>query len=96
VQNYPIKALVDRLTLWFVPMVLALASGHSDGLADLGAGTGATLCAGGWGLRSDHRVPLRDGISNTDLNHGGYRPCRLRWGSCFAKAMPCSFWQVLM
>ena len=52
-----------------------LGLGHSDGLADLGTGTGTAICAGGWGLRSDHCVPLRDGIGNTDLNHGGHRPC---------------------
>ena len=39
-----------------------LGLGHCDSLAYLGAGTGTALCAGRWGLRSDHRVPLRDGI----------------------------------
>ena len=71
----PIKALVDRLTLMVRADGFGLGLGHSDGLADLGAGTGAALCAGGGGLRSDHRVPLRDGVGNTDVNHGGHRPC---------------------
>ena len=69
----PIQALVDRITLWFVPAVMGIAAlavlvwlvfGPDPVLAH-------ALVAGVVG--ADHRLPLCDGSGDADLDHGRHR-----------------------
>ena len=73
-SKLPIQALVDRVTAWFVPAVIAAAAltflvwliFGPEPAADLRAGE----CRGG----ADHRLPLRHGTCDTDLDHGRHGP----------------------
>ena len=72
----PIQGLVDRITLWFVPAVMAFAALTVFGLAAGRAVTRPVLCDGRRCFGPDHRLPLRDGARYTDLDHGGHRARR--------------------
>ena len=71
----PIQRLADQVAGWFVPAVLAVAA-----LAFLAwwirAGAVRQLCPGGGGLGADHRLPMRAGPGDADVDHGRRGPRR--------------------
>ena len=71
----PIQALVDKVTAWFVPAVIAVAAltfvlWFWFGLALV------ELCVDPDGRRADHRLPLRHGACHANLDHGRHRTRR--------------------
>jgi Au+-exporting ATPase len=69
----PIQAMVDRVTMWFVPAVMAVAALTFVVWLAFRPVPRAELCAGERGGGADHRLPLRDGAGDADLDHGGHR-----------------------
>ena len=73
-SKLPIQALVDRVTAWFVPAVIAAAALTFLVWLIFGPEPAVTFalveCRGG----ADHRLPLRHGTCDTDLDHGRHGP----------------------
>ena len=61
---------------YFVPAVVLVAALAFVGWLLLGPGAGAGLCPGRGGLGADHRLPLRAGAGDADVDHDGDRPRR--------------------
>ena len=72
----PVQGLVDRITLWFVPAVIAVAALTVLGVVCLRPGAVAAAGTGRRCLSADHRLSLRHGAGDTDLDYGGHRPRR--------------------
>jgi cation transport ATPase len=71
-SKLPIQAMVDKVTAWFVPAVIA-SPPHLPRLAGLRPRAGADLRPRQCGGRAHHRLPLRDGARHPDLDHGRHR-----------------------
>ena len=69
----PIQALVDKVTGWFVPAVIAVAL-LTFALWLLLAPRRVEPCTRRHGRRADHRLPLRHGPRDADFDPGRYRP----------------------
>ena len=96
-SKLPIQALVDRITAWFVPAVMAAAFATFVVWYHVRARAGAHLRPRQRRGRSDHRLPLRHGPGDADLDHGGHRqggrtghPVPQGRGAADACAMPTS------
>ena len=77
----PIQALADKVVLWFVPAIIAIALSRrrpvampNRGLAGGGPVPRAQPCAGGGRVGADHRLPLRHGSGDAHVDHGRHRP----------------------
>ena len=70
----PVQALVDKVTLYFVPTVMAVAALTVAVWLAFGAGLNLALVAGV--SVSDYRLPLRDGAGHANICHGGHGPRR--------------------
>ena len=73
-SKLPIQAVVDRVTRWFVPAVLALALLTVAAWLAPRAGPGARARQRRRGAH--HRLPLRDGPGDAGLHPGRHRPGR--------------------
>ena len=85
----PIQAMVDRVTQWFVPAVMAAATLTFFRLAGVRPTPRARPRPGERGQRPDHRLPLRNGFGDSRFDHGRNRPRRGPWRACFARARRC-------
>ena len=70
----PIQRLADVTSAYFVPAGRGICADHGRGLGDLGSRAEVGLCAGQRCGGLDYRLPLRIGISDADVDHGGDRP----------------------
>ena len=73
-SKLPIQALVDRVTAWFVPAVIAAAALTFLVWLIFGPEPAADLRAGERRRGADHRLPLRHGPCDADLDHGRHGP----------------------
>jgi Cu+-exporting ATPase len=74
-SKLPIQALVDKITMWFVPAVMAAAL-LTFVVWLIWGPIRAELCAGQCRGRAHHCLPLRHGAGHADFHHGGHRPRR--------------------
>ena len=77
----PIQGLVDRVSGWFVPAVVAVALVAFVLWAIFGPPPRAGPCAGRRGLGADHRLSLRARPGDADVDHGR-RPGAARRRAC--------------
>ena len=77
----PIQALADTVAGWFVPAVHRRGDIHVHRVVRARAGAGARVRAGQRGRGADHRLPLRAGAGDADVDHGR-RPGAARAPAC--------------
>ena len=82
----PVQRLADVVAAYFVPAVIAIAVVTALAWGFFGPGAATRLRAGQRGRGADHRLPLRGGPRDADLDHGGDGPGRARTACC--SAMP--------
>jgi hypothetical protein len=66
----PIQRMADTVSGYFVPAVLGIAICRLHRLGDLGACARAGLCPDRSRLGRHHRMPVRTGIGDADVDHG--------------------------
>ena len=84
-SKLPIQPLVDRVTAWFVPAVMAVAALTFAVWLIFGPEPAADLRARERRRGADHRLPLRHGACDADLDHGRHRPRGAELGILFRK-----------
>ena len=72
-SKLPVQALVDKITLWFVPAVMGAGGAGRSCLVPGRPRFCPAPRAGGGNFGPDHRLPLRNGAGNA-----GFHPCRHR------------------
>jgi Cu+-exporting ATPase len=84
-SKLPVQALVDRVTLWFVPVVMAVA-----GLTTVIwlVASGDVARHGGGRQCADHRLPLRDGVGGAGLDPGRHGARGGTWRAVPARRGP--------
>ncbi len=70
----PIQRLVNRVAAYFVPAVLLISCHYFRGLARIRAFAASRASAGQRRGRAYHRLPMRLGPGDADVDHGGHRP----------------------
>ncbi|SUG67622.1 Heavy metal translocating P-type ATPase [Salmonella enterica subsp. enterica] len=75
-SKLPIQAVVDKVTLWFVPMVMLIAALTFVVWLAFGPSPALTFALINGRCGSDYRLSLRDGPGDADLYYGGNRS----WG----------------
>ncbi len=72
----PIQRLADQVSAWFVPARHSRRGCCFPGLVPLGPGAAASLRPDCRRLRTHHRLPVRAGPGDADVDHGRRRPWR--------------------
>ena len=74
----PIQRLADRVSAWFVPLVVLIAAAAFAAWLVARSGAAAGARAGQRRRGADHRVSLRARSGDADVDHGGGRARALR------------------
>ncbi len=74
----PIQRLADQVSAYFVPGVIVVAFITFVAWATLRTAAAPGACAGQRRRRADHRLPVRPGAGDADVDHGRHGPGRGR------------------